>query len=59
MKDHVLEYDPDGNLVRDEAGRTLGYDPLGRLVSVELPGGGEVGSYGYDPLDRLADQSTV
>jgi YD repeat-containing protein len=53
----VLEYDPDGNLVRDEAGRFLSYDPLGRLVSVELPGSGEVGSYGYDPLDRLAGQS--
>ena len=29
-----LTYDLDGNLVQDEAGRTLAYDELGRLISV-------------------------
>ena len=33
----VFSYDADGNLVRDEAGRTLGYDSLGRLSSVCVP----------------------
>ncbi|WP_280342911.1 sugar-binding protein, partial [Pseudomonas sp. BN607] len=32
-----LKYDPDGNLTLDDAGRTLAYDGLGRLISVELP----------------------
>ncbi|MFB4393047.1 MULTISPECIES: RHS repeat domain-containing protein, partial [unclassified Pseudomonas] len=32
-----LAYDADGNLIRDEAGRMLKYDGLGRLVRVEAP----------------------
>ena len=32
----VFNYDADGNLVRDEAGRTLAYDSLGRLSSVSV-----------------------
>lgn len=31
-----FSYDADGNLVRDEAGRTLTYDSLGRLSSVSV-----------------------
>lgn len=52
----VLEYDAEGRMTQDEAGRTLGYDPLGRLVSVSgtgLPGG----EYGYDALNRLTSQT--
>lgn len=30
----LLDYDPDGNLTFDEAGRTLLYDALGRLIEV-------------------------
>ncbi|MFT0518339.1 hypothetical protein ACMSJA_13265, partial [Pseudomonas faucium] len=33
----ALAYDADGNLILDEAGRTLEYDGLGRLVGVEAP----------------------
>ena len=32
----VFRYDADGNLVSDEAGRTLSYDSLGRLSSVNV-----------------------
>lgn len=50
-----LTYDPDGNLVSDEAGRTLSYDPLGRLLEVSMPAGDV--RYRYDPQDRLADET--
>ncbi|MFP3514896.1 RHS repeat domain-containing protein [Pseudomonas sp. SIMBA_077] len=33
----LLEYDLNGNLTKDELGRTLVYDPLNRLLSVSLP----------------------
>lgn len=56
-KEIVLDYNADGNLLHDEAGRTLGYDDLGRLTSVSgLPGETPSG-YKYDPLDTLASQS--
>jgi RHS repeat-associated protein len=51
-----LEYDSDGRMIRDEAGRALTYDVTGRLVSVsgeDLP----QGSYGYDALNRLIRQT--
>ncbi|KPZ24850.1 Uncharacterized protein ALO40_05063, partial [Pseudomonas syringae pv. viburni] len=50
-----LTYDPDGNLVSDEAGRTLSYDPLGRLLEVSLPPAAT--HYRYDPQDRLAGEA--
>ncbi|WEK29702.1 MAG: sugar-binding protein [Candidatus Pseudomonas phytovorans] len=53
----TLRYDPDGNMTTDEQGRTLDYDPLGRLQSVELLDG-TVAGYGYDSLDRLASQDS-
>jgi RHS repeat-associated protein len=49
-----LEYNLDGHLIRDEASRTLEYDPLGRLVSVSGPAGEPPAGYSYDPLDTLA-----
>lgn len=54
-----LSYDEDGNMTTDEAGRTLQYDALGRLAKVSGPGRDEGGSYGYDPLDRIAVQTTL
>ncbi|WP_248797044.1 RHS repeat domain-containing protein [Pseudomonas sp. MWU13-2105] len=51
-----LTYDLNGNLTTDEAGRTLEYDALNRLLSVSAPGGGTPRSYGYDPLDKLSRQ---
>ncbi|WP_349976521.1 sugar-binding protein [Pseudomonas sp. WHRI 8519] len=53
-----LLYDADGNMTRDEEGRNLTYDPLGRLVSVVMPSAGVEAAYGYDPLDRLVSQSS-
>jgi len=50
-----LEYDADGRMTRDEAGRTLGYDAAGRLVSVS--GGAASGTYGYDALNQLVSQN--
>lgn len=46
-----LRYDLDGNLDIDEAGRTLKYDPLGRLIEVGTPSAGI--HYQYDPQDQL------
>lgn len=57
-KEIKLVYNDDGDMVSDEAGRTLGYDDLGRLISVSgLPGETPSG-YTYDPLDVLASQSS-
>ncbi|MDU9389393.1 sugar-binding protein [Pseudomonas sp. zfem002] len=53
----LLEYDDDGNLTRDEQGRQLTYDALGRLLTVSDSAGAQAGSYRYDPLDRLASLS--
>uniref|UniRef100_UPI0036DDDA81 RHS repeat-associated core domain-containing protein n=1 Tax=Photorhabdus sp. RM322S TaxID=3342825 RepID=UPI0036DDDA81 len=50
-----LLYDGAGRLVRDEVGRTLRYDALGRLSRVESAKYGS-GDYGYDAFDRLAWQ---
>jgi len=55
----LLEYDADGNLIRDEQGRRLDYDALGRLVSVGDDTGVASGNYRYDPLDRLASLTGV
>ncbi|MDH0304519.1 sugar-binding protein, partial [Pseudomonas sp. GD04091] len=49
-----LAYDSNGNLVRDEQGRTLEYDGLNRLLSVTAPASGEVlATYEYDGQDIL------
>ncbi|WP_052300796.1 RHS repeat domain-containing protein [Rahnella aceris] len=53
----LLEYDADGRMTKDEAGRELSYDGLGRLSSVagaNLTGG----RYHYDAGNRLVDQDT-
>lgn len=47
-----LEYDENGYMTKDEEGRKLTYDSLGRLIEIQgkdTPGG----SYSYDPLNRL------
>ena len=48
-----LDYDPNGNLIHDERQRTLTYDSLNRLLTVEESDGGQ-NLYRYDPIDRLA-----
>ncbi|KWS88372.1 RHS repeat domain-containing protein [Pseudomonas syringae] len=50
-----LEYDLDGNLKTDEAGCTLKYDPLGRLIEVGTPSAGI--HYQYDPQDQLTGET--
>ncbi|RRV05152.1 hypothetical protein EGJ27_18435, partial [Pseudomonas sp. v388] len=49
-----LTYDDDGNLTRDEQGRVLKYDALGRLIEVSGDGGGR---YRYDALDSLSSHA--
>lgn len=49
-----LAYDAAGRMIRDEAGRSLGYDALGRLISVD---GASGATYGYDATDRLVTQT--
>lgn len=49
-----LEYDGNGNLVKDEQGRALEYDALNRLLSVSALPGDKDASYRYDPLNVLA-----
>lgn len=50
-----LEYDANGRMTKDEAGRTLAYDAIGRLISVS---GKNIngGHYQYDALNRLVGQ---
>lgn len=51
-----LEYDANGRMSKDEAGRLLSYDAAGRLRDVD--GGGETkGTYGYNALDQLVSQN--
>ncbi|KFC07448.1 hypothetical protein GTGU_01832 [Trabulsiella guamensis ATCC 49490] len=49
-----LEYDANGRMTKDEAGRTLSYDESGRLVSISGNGGSS--TYGYDAFDKLVWQ---
>lgn len=51
-----LSYDENGNLTEDDAGRTLRYDSLNRLLSVSGENGN--GTYRYDPQDILASTSS-
>ncbi|HGJ5905262.1 MAG TPA: RHS repeat-associated core domain-containing protein [Arsenophonus nasoniae] len=50
----ALEYDSEGRLTKDEAGRRLRYNALGQLVQI----GGQQGNshYDYDALNRLISQ---
>lgn len=52
----VLSYDQNGRMIKDEAGRSLSYDVLGRLNSVAEQGS-IVASYAYDALDMLISQT--
>lgn len=49
-----LEYDKCGRLILDNAGRTLHYDPLGRLIRVN---GLENSKYGYNALNQIVSQT--
>jgi len=49
-----LEYDANGNLIKDEEGRTLSYDLLSRLVQVSDSGSAGGRSYAYDGNDQLS-----
>lgn len=51
-----LNYDTDGRMIRDEAGRKLSYDAMGRLINIESAKG-EKGAYSYDALNRLIKQN--
>ncbi|MBV7477720.1 RHS repeat domain-containing protein [Pseudomonas sp. PDM31] len=49
-----LEYDWDGRMTRDEEGRFLEYDALGRLIRVSALPGETPTDYDYDPLDKIS-----
>ncbi|WP_148057952.1 RHS repeat-associated core domain-containing protein [Pseudomonas frederiksbergensis] len=49
-----FEYDANGNLLNDEAGRSLDYDSLSRLISVSALSGETANDYHYDSLDTLS-----
>ncbi|WP_085717411.1 RHS repeat domain-containing protein [Pseudomonas sp. B28(2017)] len=53
----TLGYDANGQLIKDEQGRALSYDPLGRLTQVALGVGTVVRGYHYDARDRLVELS--
>ncbi|WP_158781629.1 RHS repeat domain-containing protein [Pantoea sp. BAV 3049] len=50
-----LEYDDCGRMTRDEAGRVLSYDAIGRLSDISDEGT-TGGKYDYDALNRLITQ---
>lgn len=51
----TLEYDDDGRMTRDEKGRQLTYDVLGRLKQASH--GHTACNYGYDAFNRLISQN--
>ncbi|MGN7740291.1 RHS repeat domain-containing protein [Pseudomonas sp. 22526] len=51
----VLSYDQNGRMTKDEAGRSLSYDVLGRLNTV-VEQDSIVATYAYDALDMLISQ---
>ncbi|PKY00898.1 hypothetical protein P168DRAFT_330195 [Aspergillus campestris IBT 28561] len=53
----VLEYDANGSLTRDEQGRKLEYDSLGRLIRVRAADDKQLCEYHYDASGKLACQS--
>ncbi|MDN4547558.1 RHS repeat-associated core domain-containing protein [Pseudomonas sp. C32] len=54
----TLQYDANGQLVRDEQARTLTYDSLGRLKQVAAAQGAVLRGFGYDALDQLVNLSS-
>jgi len=48
-----LSYEAEGRMTRDEAGRTLTYDVMGRLTGVSDETIHRTGTYSYDALNRL------
>ncbi|MCP9270332.1 hypothetical protein M5U04_20220 [Xenorhabdus sp. XENO-1] len=53
----TLTYDDAGRLTKDEQGRILSYDALGRLYEVKQ-GGNTLSRYRYDASNRLVAQTT-
>ncbi|OTA15177.1 YD repeat [Xenorhabdus vietnamensis] len=51
----ALSYDANGRMLKDEAGRTLTYDALGRLTRVQQDDTGC--EYGYDAFNRMVTQN--
>ncbi|RMQ43202.1 hypothetical protein ALQ04_02871 [Pseudomonas cichorii] len=54
-----FNYDGNGNLILDEAGRSLDYDALGRLLAVSANDGSAVVDYGYDAQSSLTLSSAA
>lgn len=53
-KEILLRYDSNGYMIEDEEGRSLFYDPLGRLIGLSKSGEHSIqGSYYYDATDKV------
>ncbi|HCL5073663.1 TPA: RHS repeat protein [Salmonella enterica] len=52
---YTLEYDDNGRMVKDEAGRTLSYDTAGRLIHIEV--NNTESHYKYDSSNKLIMQT--
>jgi RHS repeat-associated protein len=52
-----LQYDANGQMTRDDQGRSLSYDPLGRLTQIATAAGSVIRGYHYDAQDRLIELS--
>ncbi|HEX4551415.1 RHS repeat-associated core domain-containing protein [Pseudomonas sp.] len=53
----TLQYDANGRMVKDDQGRSLTYDALGRMTQVRNAQGEAIRDYHYDAFDRLAELS--
>ena len=53
----TVQYDPSGNLTRDEEGRTFVYDLEDHLVEVKDSAGKSLSKYAYDALGRRVSQT--
>ena len=53
----TLEYDADGQMIKDDLARSLSYDPLGRLTRIATATGAVIRDYHYDARDRLVELS--
>ncbi|UQS18190.1 type IV secretion protein Rhs [Pseudomonas sp. HS6] len=53
----TLQYDANGRMIKDDQGRMLAYDALGRLMGVSNAQGQVVRGHHYDGFDRLVELS--
>lgn len=52
-----LQYDANGRMTKDEAGRLLSYDETGRLIKITDSDHNALSTYGYDAMNTLVMQT--